>query len=211
MTVAAIYCIKNTTNGKRYIGSTVDVNDRWRKHKKLLSQNRHHSLHLQSAWNLYGEESFEFLIIEECEPIKEILLEREQHWMDFHDSHNDVSGYNISPTAGSRLGAKHSEETKKKMSDAKTGVYDGEKNPNYGKHFSEETKKIMRDVKIGKYIGENAANVKLTWKKVYEIRERYAAGDITQHQLASEYGITRGNVGHIINNKIWREKEKTIK
>ena len=54
------------------------------------------------------------------------------------------------------FGKHHSEETKKKMSEAKIGTHhseehkkkisqalSGEKNPNFGKHFSEETKKKL--------------------------------------------------------------------
>ena len=53
-----------------------------------------------------------------------------------------------------KKGRRHSEETRKKMSEAKKGKYIGEKHPMYGKHPSEETRKKMSEAKKGKYIGE---------------------------------------------------------
>lgn len=48
------------------------------------------------------------------------------------------------------FGKHHSEETKKKQSDAKQGMYIGEQNPFYGKHHSEENLKKMRGTHSGK-------------------------------------------------------------
>ena len=47
-------------------------------------------------------------------------------------------------------GKQHSEETIQKMSEAKKGKYVGEKNPMYGKHHSEETKNKMSEAMKGK-------------------------------------------------------------
>ena len=60
-----IYKITNTANGKVYIGSSVDVHGRFNCHRSDLRNNRHGNQHLQNAWNLYGENSFVFEIIEE--------------------------------------------------------------------------------------------------------------------------------------------------
>lgn len=146
--MAAIYCIKNTTNGKLYVGSAVDVDRRWRVHRNDLQKGVHHSSHLQFAWNKYGEEKFAFLIIEEC--LVEKLIEKEQFWMDFHDSYNDVSGYNMSPTAGNCLGRCHSEETKKKISESRIG----EKHHFFGGHLSEEHRKKISEALTGKITTE---------------------------------------------------------
>ena len=48
-------------------------------------------------------------------------------------------------------GKKHSEETKKKMREAKKGKYVGEKSPMYGKHHSTETRRKMREAHKGKH------------------------------------------------------------
>ena len=84
-------------------------------HKEMLGGNKHHSDYLQNAWNKYGEDGFRFEIIEECEAIKEVLLEREQYWLDFYQSYIRENGYNICAKAGNTMGRKASEETKKKL------------------------------------------------------------------------------------------------
>lgn len=48
-----------------------------------------------------------------------MLIQREQYWIDFYDA--KASGYNIAPKAGSQLGFRHSEESKRKMSVAQAG------------------------------------------------------------------------------------------
>jgi len=60
-----IYKIVNLVNDKFYVGSTTNKKVRFRQHRKLLRGNRHHCKHLQAAWNKYGEEKFDFVVIED--------------------------------------------------------------------------------------------------------------------------------------------------
>jgi len=108
--ISGIYKIENLVNGKMYVGSAVDIKNRWSRHKSDLRKNKHHSRYLQRSWNKYSEEQFEFTIIEEVKDVSE-LLEREQYWLDYYKSYDYKIGYNSYPTAGSPLGAKHSRET----------------------------------------------------------------------------------------------------
>ncbi len=48
------------------------------------------------------------------------------------------------------------------------------------------------------------AHTKLTWPLVTEIRERYAAGGISQPALAREYGVTQGNISSILLGHTWK-------
>lgn len=112
---SGIYQIKNNINGKRYIGSTVNFEARWRLHKINLNKGTHHSKHLQSSWNKNGESCFEFEILEIC--CKSELLIWEQIYIDL-----EKPEYNICRTAGSCLGIKRSEETCAKLSLARTSI-----------------------------------------------------------------------------------------
>lgn len=88
-----IYCIENLANNKKYIGQSNDIEKRWCQHKNDLYHNQHHNKHLQSAWNKYGEESFDFYVLENCEI--ELLDEREIYWIDKLNSYVNKNGYNL--------------------------------------------------------------------------------------------------------------------
>lgn len=113
--MSGIYEIVNRVNGKRYVGSAVDLSQRWREHRSGLARGKHHSRHLQAAWNKYGDTSFEFRVLKECAPID--LLREEQ--AEFERRRPE---YNICPTAGSTLGRLHSDETRRKIGASKLGL-----------------------------------------------------------------------------------------
>lgn len=109
---SGVYRILNTINGKCYIGSAVNIVNRWCEHRKGIKA-KSHSQKLQNAFNKYGEDNFVFSIIERC--AVEELLSREQYWIDHLDSYKN--GYNTRPKAESSLCFNHSKQTKKKMSE----------------------------------------------------------------------------------------------
>lgn len=111
---SGIYVIYSSVNGRSYIGSAVNFSKRWGTHLACLRKGTHDNPHLQRAWNKYGEDAFEFEILEEC--ATDALHEREQYYFDlFPDK------YNCAPVAGTQLGFKHSPEAKAKMSASRTG------------------------------------------------------------------------------------------
>ncbi len=115
-----IYRIVHAETGKSYIGSAVNLLRRWSAHWGNLTRNRHHSKHLQSAWNKYGANAFRF----ECLEIvvaKESLLEREQFWLDHYGSYAKERGYNSRTVAHSNAGYVPSAETREKISRAGRG------------------------------------------------------------------------------------------
>lgn len=111
---SGIYKILNTTNGKFYIGSAVNLTKRKAQHFNMLYNGTHPNIILQRAYDKYGHNSFEFIIVEDCNI--EDLITREQSFID-----TLYPSYNICPNAGSRIGTRHSEETKEKMRLKKLG------------------------------------------------------------------------------------------
>ena len=140
-----VYQIRNVKNGKVYVGSAQVCERRWRKHRTALKRGDHHNKHLQSAWDKEGEESFIFEVLEEVMTDEE-LIPTEQKWIDKTLAFDSKKGYNKSPTAGSPLGCKHSEETKAKISKA----VKGEKHPLFRKQLSEEHKRKISESNKGK-------------------------------------------------------------
>lgn len=103
---SGVYCIINTKNGKRYIGSSKNIARRLWEHRAYLRKNYHENKHLQNAWNKYGESVFDFYVVEKCK--EEILIEREQFYIDtFKPEYNQVFKI-VKP--------EYTQETRKKMS-----------------------------------------------------------------------------------------------
>jgi group I intron endonuclease len=124
--LSGIYVIRNTVNGKVYVGSAVDLTTRWGQHRYLLDKRTHHCRYLQHAWTKHGAIAFVFEVIETIQETKG-LIAREQVHLD--DAFASGLAYNISRTAGSVLGVKHTEETRMKVSAAGKGrVYSLERN-----------------------------------------------------------------------------------
>jgi group I intron endonuclease len=141
MMISGVYQILNKINGKGYIGSAANIQQRRCKHLSYLRQGNHDNLHLQRAWNKYGAEAFEFSVLELCE--KRLLTLVEQIYINRFGMENL---YNICPVAGSSLGLKlgpHSEKTKERLRQA-----------NLGKHLSEKTKKKISQAHLGKQLSE---------------------------------------------------------
>lgn len=114
MSESGIYAIVNTVNEKRYIGSAVSLNIRKRDHFNALRKHTHCNSVLQKAWDKYTEAAFVFVILERV-PDKEQLIAQEQQWLDGERPYGK-NGYNIYRTAGSPLGVKQTDETKRKIS-----------------------------------------------------------------------------------------------
>lgn len=112
---AGVYRIDNTESGAVYIGSAIDFYRRWRRHHNELNKGVHGNQHLQQAWNLYGSSAFVWSVVEEVEPLREVLLTREQYWLD-HLREEGVDLYNTCRIAGSHLGVTRSAETRERMS-----------------------------------------------------------------------------------------------
>jgi group I intron endonuclease len=163
--LSGVYAIRHNPSNKMYIGSSVDLRKRFLEHFKGKSSN----IHLQRAFKKSGHESFSFIIIEfvpsdislspaELDEKKIILVSLEQKYLDL------IPGkYNINPTAGSSLGVKRSEATKKLLSKinglkflGKTHTEEykeilrqrisGKKNPMYGKPVTEENKNLISEL-----------------------------------------------------------------
>lgn len=149
-----IYKIINLVNNKVYIGSAVDINERFGEHKNMLIKNKHHSIKLQRSFNKHGIHNFKFEIIEKCEPIKKTMFEQEQHYIDLYDSYNN--GYNCTKKAGSSLGIKLSEETRIKISNSHLGQKCSDETKNKiskrhkGRKFSKEHKLKISKANKGK-------------------------------------------------------------
>lgn len=132
---SGIYAIECKANGRRYIGSAVNIAKRWKEHRRGLDAGTHHSRFLMREWNKRGPDAFIFSVLLYCS--RDNLLMYEQACLDGFKPE-----YNTNPTAGSMSGFRHREDSRKKMSASnnRTG------NPGH-KHTQESKQKISENRK----------------------------------------------------------------
>lgn len=105
-----VYLIMNTANGKVYVGQTKNLAKRKAQHLYAARKGNRRSLY--RSIRKYGEESFLFEALEECEDV--VINEREEYWVAHYDSFNSNKGYNL--TSGGGQLTKICEVTKQRIS-----------------------------------------------------------------------------------------------
>ena len=176
--IGGIYKITNKINNKFYVGSTNYFYGRWKSHINDLNGNRHTNRYLQNSFNKYGKDNFEFSILEIIDDENNLII-REQYWMDLLNSNNSKIGYNILPFAGRTSGVKRTEETKRKLSEAKIG----NKNPMFNKEVSEETRKRLSEALINMPEDKKKEMLKKRGKKISEIQKGRKFNDKTKQKM----------------------------
>lgn len=143
-----IYKITCVENQKFYIGSTVNKNQRWARHRKDLRAGAHKNKNMQASWNKYGEAAFEFAVVEEVFDTV-LLMQVEQRHLDAcvgqpdcfnHNKFADAPWRGKSGAETPSYGLRHSEETRARISEKVRG----ENHPNWGKTIPPETAAKIR-------------------------------------------------------------------
>jgi group I intron endonuclease len=190
-----IYAIIHTASQRLYIGSATHYRKRWHHHQRHLRIGDHTNSFLQHAWNKYGEQAFEFRLIEPIDDVAR-LIEREQYWMDYYKSYERDKGFNICKQAGSQLGRKASEATKNLW-----------RKQRKGKRHSKETRERMSAAMKG---NKNARNTKgarrFTDEEIAVFLQRHAAGEKLK-DLALEYNVHRISLSRIKNGRTKQSRE----
>ena len=169
-----IYKIINLVNDKFYVGSTTNTRERFRTHRNRLRGNRHHSKHLQAAWNKYGEDKFSFEVIETIS-IGVSLNAAEDVWLAAHvgkDYCYNTSMYSDTPMRGIKkedhpmYGVPRSDDTKQLLRIARLAQAD----PRTGTTHTDETKAKISAAKL-----ENPTRAWLGKERSAETKEKISA------------------------------------
>jgi len=181
-----IYITTNMVNGKKYIGQR-KFTIKW---KAYLGS----GIFLKESIKKYGRANFSKEIVALTYSKEESdYLEKE-----FIKNHNAVKSdnyYNLSSGGGvTTSGRPLSEETKEKIRQSKLGL-----------HHTEETKRMYSINRKGIKKTESAKQKqrekphKISKIQVFEIRNKYATGKISQRELSEEYSVCLRTVARMIN------------
>jgi group I intron endonuclease len=203
--MASVYYIECKTNGKKYIGACLDFQNRIKGHLYDFSKQRN-NINAQNDFNKYGIENFIIKEIEHLEDNIQLLIERENYWMDYYKTfiptYGNEFGYNL------RRSNIPSFEAREKMSLSKKG----KDNPNYGNEIPLEVKEKISNSNKGKHNGENNANNKIKFEDAEKIFNYLKNKDKTIKELALEYGVCEHTIGAIKNgNHCFSDKLGNLK
>jgi group I intron endonuclease len=101
-----VYQVRNTVNGKSFVGTSVDLPSILNRHRAALRFGGHTNRELQKDWNELGPEAFEFEVLDTLTPSdrpgynpSDDLRELEELWLE-KLSPFDERGYNTRPKRG---------------------------------------------------------------------------------------------------------------
>ena len=142
--MGSIYKITNTVNGKAYIGQTIHDAEKTRIRDHFRSKGKGSQL-IKNDIEKYGQDAFTYKILHDG-IIPEFLDTLEKEVI---AKFNTLAphGYNLTEGGG---GGSRSEETRRKMSEARKG----KPSPNKGRPFSEEHCRKISEAMKGKTLSE---------------------------------------------------------
>ena len=168
-----IYKITNK-KGKVYIGQSILMEKRWNSYKSLNCQNQ---VRLFRSLQKYGISEHIFEVVEEC--AVEELNTKERYWQDFYEVLGK-KGLNCKLTGTADKSGKHSEASKQKMVETRTGQ--------------------KRGPQTAEHIAKRAAHVKgKTYEEIYGIDK---ARELRENKRLKMLGSKRGPCSEETKKKI---------
>ena len=208
--------IKNVKTEKFYIGSTLDLEERWKFHLKELRRGNH-NVKMQDAWDQSEESDWEWTIIEDDIPFQ-LQFISEQYWLDATKCYEN--GYNVAWKAGSYVSYEYSFLIQKderlndilkcienrvpyrtiaKKYDVSVG-YVGRCKERFLKDLCKLDKKetVKRTKKVNEYKKEQKIRKELRNEKVKIVKEMLNDGE-TYRTIAKKVKCSLGFIGKIKN------------
>lgn len=176
--MVGIYKIVNKVNNKVYIGQSIHLEERKIQHWSKLRNNKSHNYHLQQAWNKYGEDSFEFIILLECK--KDELDEKEEFFISLYNALDISCGYNVAKGGNA---SSITEKTREKISNSVKELWKDEKYRNNQILKSSQKRESYKRTCLARYGVENFSQLPEVRKKISESKKGHIVSEETREKL----------------------------
>lgn len=223
--MGVIYCYTNKINNKKYVGQTINPEQRFIQHKSSAfnPKDKDYEAPLHRAFRKYGYENFSYQILAEAETIEE--LNGLEIYYIAHLNTKIPNGYNILDGGRNEKKPK-SKETKDKLMKAHAKLSEQEiivLRKAYANHSSpkqiynelyktrmhynsflniwsgQRYKTIMPEV-----FKERDKHTKLNAEIVKNIRKDREENKISYQNLAKKYNISKSTIADIITKRTWK-------
>jgi group I intron endonuclease len=210
---AGIYIFTHKVNGKKYVGESLNIYIRMNVHVKMDIQSVFHN-----ALRKYGWDGFDLKIMYFPDITKKDLLDLEETFIFLESSLVSEHGYNVCERGNDTSGYKHSDETRKRMSEARKNmsfetrkkISDAKKNMSdetrkkigeaaKGRKHSDEARKKMAKAARGKIVSDE------TRKKMSESLKGIKHSDETRKK------ISESRKGKIVSEETRKKISETVK
>lgn len=185
-----IYCITNLLNGKTYIGQTGEsFLRRFWHHQWKLRNHKHDNPHLQAAFDKYGDDCFEFIVLEVCST-KDELDSKEIYYIA-----QESNSYNILAGGGGRRGAPMSEHAKKLLSEKNRAKMTGKKH-------SELSKARMSASRTGQPYTRHRSTTVIN-EEIAQSAKKMLIQGLSVSSVAAQLSVPRNTVANMLTNNTW--------
>lgn len=228
--MGVIYCFINKINGKKYIGQTINPNQRYKQHKSSAfnkTDKEYNSL-FHRAIRKYGWNNFDYKILQTAKTIEE--LNRLEIFYIANLNSQTPKGYNIE-SGGKNFSRIWSEEEKVKLSNSHASLseeeiiylrkaYLNKESPSkiYNAIYKEKMhynsflniwsgrryKHIMPEV------FNNRSHIKATSEMVIAIRKDRKELNLSYDKLAEKYKISKSTVADIVKFRTWKNVQEPV-
>jgi group I intron endonuclease len=199
-----IYKITNP-KGAIYIGQSIDIKSRWCSYRSIDCKKQHK---LYRSLKKYGVKNHTFEIVKEC--LESELNYYERHYQEFYNVLDREFGLNLKLTKVGEKKQVHSEETRKKQSDAQKKLYEsGYVNPNKGKKMSEDFCRKNSESKKGKTTwikGKKHSEASL--KKMSDAQKGKKHTDESRKKISENHKCKKEGFVHPLKGKKHSEEHK---
>ena len=221
-----IYCYTNKINGKKYVGQTINPEQRYNAHKSNY-QNPNHTEYnslIHKAFRKYGFNNFTYEVLVKGIDDINVLNELETYYIKKFNCQTP-NGYNVEAGGKNCAKPKTLEHRKKEIwGQAKLTeeevielrkAYRDKKSPTeiYNKKYKNRLHyNSFLNIWVGKRYGlimpevfQTGRHTKLTAEIVREIRKDREQTNLSYDKLAEKYGVSKGTISDIIKRRTWKD------